>query len=88
MRIDIWRFALSAAILWGLGVFFLGIIGHYGWATKVIDVLSSGYIGYSTTFLGAVIGGVWGFFDGLIGAAIFAWLYNSLPGRVGTPASN
>jgi hypothetical protein len=79
MKLDVGRFSLAAAILWGAGVFCLGIVGHFGWATKVVDVLSSGYVGYSTTFLGSLIGGIWGFFDGFVGAALFAWLYNRLP---------
>ncbi len=78
MKIDVGRFALAGAILWGLGVFFLGILGNFGWVTKVVEVLGSGYIGYSTSFIGSLIGGMWGFFDALIGCALFAWLYNSL----------
>lgn len=74
MKLDVGRFALSAAILWGAGIFLLGIIGHYGWGTRVVDVLGSGYIGYSA----AVIGGIWGFFDALIGGALFACIYNWL----------
>jgi len=31
--------------------------------------------------LGSLIGLVWGFVDGLIGGAIFAWLYNLLAAR-------
>ena len=81
MNLDVRRFALAGGIYWGLGFFFLGIMGHYGWGTKVVDVLSSVYIGYSTTFIGAIIGGIWGFVDALIAGALFAWLYNRLLGR-------
>ncbi len=81
MKLDIRRFSRAAAILWGAGVFSLGILGHYGWGAKIVDVLGSGYIGYSTSLTGALIGGVWGFFDGLVGGALFAWLYNRLPGE-------
>ena len=38
------------------------------------------YRGYNISALGSVIGLAWAFFDGLIGGAIFAWLYNLLAG--------
>jgi hypothetical protein len=45
------------------------------------------YRGYSITPLGSLVGFGWAFFDGLIGGAIFAWLYNLLAGRIrGNPA--
>ena len=34
------------------------------------------YLGSSITWLGGVIGAVYGFVDGMIGGAVFAWLYN------------
>jgi len=34
------------------------------------------YRGYAVTPLGSLIGMIWAFVDGLIGGAIFAWLYN------------
>ena len=38
------------------------------------------YRGYNISYLGSVFGLIWGFFDGLIGGAIFAWLYNHIAG--------
>jgi hypothetical protein len=40
------------------------------------------YRGYSITPLGSVVGLIWGFVDGLIGGAIFAWLYNIIAVRL------
>ena len=60
---------------------FLGWMGAIGWARPIVDVLASGYIGYAPSFFGGIIGGLWGFFDGLIGAAAFAWLYNRMAAR-------
>ena len=34
--------------------------------------------------IGSLIGSVWAFFDGLIGGAIFAWLYDFIDARVVT----
>jgi len=42
-----------------------------------VTPLSSLYIGYAPSFVGGIIGGIWGFFDGLIGGAILALLYNA-----------
>jgi len=38
--------------------------------------LDSSDRGYNLTLVGSLIGGVWAFFDGLIGGAIFAFLYD------------
>jgi hypothetical protein len=55
MRIDIRAFALSVAIVWGVGVMWLGWMAAFGWAKPIVDVLASGYIGYGPSFLGGVI---------------------------------
>ena len=80
MRLRVGSFALAVATYWGVGIFVLGLMAHYGWGTKPVDMLASVYIGYSASFVGALIGGLWAFFDALIAAAIIAWLYNSFSG--------
>jgi len=75
MRLKVKAFALSCGLIWGLGLFLL---------TWWIIFIGRLYRGYSISPLGSVIGLVWAFFDGLIGGAIFAWLYNLLA----TPASS
>jgi hypothetical protein len=79
MKFNVKAFALTCGILWGISLFFLTwwIIFFEG-PTKVSTILSLGYRGYTFTPMGSFIGFVWGFFDGLIGGAIFAWLYNRL----------
>lgn len=82
MKFDIKAFALSFGLIWGFGLFFLTwwIIAFDGSSTDP-TFIGHIYRGYSVTPLGSVIGLVWAFFDGLIGAAIFAWLYNRLAAR-------
>jgi hypothetical protein len=77
-------FALACALVWGLGVFFLTwwIIAFDG-ATRDVTLLGRLYRGYTVSPIGSVIGLIWAFFDGLIGGAIFAGLYNLLAGRNG-----
>jgi len=82
MKLDIKAFALAGGIFWGLGIFVLTwwIIAFDG-ATGEPTLIGQVYRGYSLSPLGSVVGLVWGFADGLVGAAIFAWLYNVIAGR-------
>jgi hypothetical protein len=50
-------------------------------ATGEPTLIGRAYIGYRISPLGSVIGLVWGFVDGLIGGAVFAWLYNFIAAR-------
>lgn len=79
MRIDVKAFALTAGLLWGVGLFLLT------WWTIVLDGSSTAptflgrvYRGYSVTPVGSFAGLIWGFVDGAIGGGVFAWLYNLL----------
>jgi hypothetical protein len=83
MKLNIKAFALTAAIWWGLGVFAFTwwMIATSG-ATGEPTLIGKLYLGYRVDAVGSVIGLVWAFFDGLIGGAIFAWLYNLIAGRL------
>jgi hypothetical protein len=77
MKLSVKALALASGILWGLSLFIVT------WWIILLDGSSMQptfigmiYRGYSITPLGSVFGLIWGFFDGLIGGAIFAWLYN------------
>ncbi len=83
MKLNVWAFGLTCALLWGLGLFVLtwwiiAFDGQTGEATLIGRI----YRGYSISALGSVIGLIWAFFDGLIGGAIFAWVYNLIAGRM------
>ncbi|MFA5878768.1 MAG: bacteriophage holin [Candidatus Margulisiibacteriota bacterium] len=78
-KLDVKAFALSAGILWGLGMLIIGLADiSTTWADAFGAVMSTVYIGYAPTLIGSIIGGIWGFLDAAIGAMIFAWLYNLL----------
>lgn len=79
MKFNVKACALTCGLIWGLGVFVLtwwimAFDGPTGEATFIGRV----YRGYAISPMGSVAGLVWGFFDGLIGGALFAWLYNRL----------
>ena len=63
----------------GIGAFFLTwwIMAFEG-ATGEVTFIGHLYRGYNISPMGSIIGLLWAFFDGLIGGAIFAWLYNVL----------
>jgi hypothetical protein len=81
MKLNVKAFALTSGILWALGLFFLTwwIIAFDGTAAGP-TLIGRLYRGYSISPLGSVIGLIYAFFDGLVGGAIFAWLYNRLSG--------
>ena len=77
MKLNVKAVALSAGIIWGLGLFFLTwwIIAFEG-QTGEQTFIGMLYRGYNISAMGSLIGLVWGFADGLTGGFIFAWLYN------------
>ena len=79
MKINIKAFALTVGFFWGFGLLFITwwIILFEG-ASGDITIIGRVYRGYSISIAGSLIGFVWAFVDGIIGGAIFAWLYNKL----------
>jgi len=82
MKLNVKAFALTCGLVWGFGVFFLTwwVIAFNG-ASNEANWLSNLYRGYSLSAVGSIIGLVWAFVDGIIGGAIFAWLYNLLDSK-------
>lgn len=85
MKLDVKAFALTCGIIWGLGLFIITwwIILFQGQSPTDAPPPFIGlvYRGYHFTAVGSLFGLIWAFVDGLIGGAIFAWLYNLLAGR-------
>ena len=82
MQINIKAFALTCGLVWGFGLFLLTwwIIGFEG-SSAAPTLIGKVYRGYSLSPAGSLIGFGWAFVDGLLGGAIFAWLYNRLSAR-------
>jgi hypothetical protein len=82
MKLNVKAFALTCALIWGIGLFVLTwwIIAFEG-STGELFLIGHVYRGYNISPLGSVIGLIWGFADALIGGAMFAWLYNWLGAR-------
>ena len=83
MKLNVKAFGLTCGILWGVGLFVITwwIIAFEG-ATADPTFIGRLYRGYSISPAGSVIGFVWALVDGVVGGAIFAWLYNWLAARL------
>jgi len=82
MRLNVKAFALTCAIVWGVGLFLLTWwIMLFDGATGDATWLGSIYRGYGISPIGSVIGLSWGLIDAGICGAIFAWLYNTIASR-------
>ena len=77
MKLNVKAFAITTALIWGIGLFAITwwIILLDG-PTGEVTLIGKIYRCYNISPLGSLIGFLWGFFDGLIGGAVFAWLYN------------
>ena len=82
MRLNVKAFGLTCGILWGLGLFVITwwIIAFEG-VTGEPTFIGRLYRGYSISPAGSLIGFVWALVDGVVGGAIFAWLYNVLAAK-------
>ena len=82
MKLNVKAFALTCGLVWGLGLMLLTWwIMLFEGATGDVTFLGRLYRGYNISFGGSIVGLVWAFFDGAIGGAIFAWLYNLIVAR-------
>ena len=83
MKLNVKAFALTCGIFWGIGLFLLTwwIIAFNG-ATVEPTLIGRVYRGYTVSPAGSFIGFAWALVDGLIGGAVFAWLYNLISARL------
>ncbi len=79
MRLNIKAFALSAAILYTMGVIWAFVMAMTGVSNAPLEVINGFYLGWlSPTVYGLILGAVIAFVDCLIAGLIFAWLYNKI----------
>jgi len=80
-KLNVKALAVGLGVLWGFMMLFVGWASIFGWGTKFVEIMASIYFGFAPTFLGGIIGAIWGFFDGAIGGAIIAIVYNIVVGK-------
>ncbi|MGO8794615.1 MAG: hypothetical protein ACLQLC_07320 [Candidatus Sulfotelmatobacter sp.] len=80
MKINVKALAVASAILWGAAMLGMGLANLIwsGYGQQFLQTIASVYFGYHATrsIAGVIVGTLYGAVDGLIGGAIFAWLYN------------
>ena len=82
MKLNVKAFALTTGLWWGFGLFcFTWWLIAFDGATGEATLIGRLYRGYTISPVGSFIGLIWAFFDGLVGGAVFAWLYNLLSGQ-------
>jgi len=80
MKLNVTAFALTAGLLWGGAVLVVALanLAWPGYGRAFLELTASLYPGYhpGTGAASVIVGGLYGLVDGLIGGAVFAWLYN------------
>jgi len=67
MKLDALKAGLAFGIIWAVSLIILTMmVAGFNWGTKLLEVISSVYIGYEPSILGCLIGIIWGFIDGFI----------------------
>lgn len=80
MKLSVKGLALASGMLWEIAMLGMGLanLGWNNYGQQFLQIMASVYPGYHATHnIGEVIvGTLYGVVDGLIGGAVFAWLYN------------
>ena len=84
MRLHLCAFSITCGIFWSLAILAVALANMMwpGYGNAFLDLVASIYPGYQhAPALGSVVTGtLYGLVDGLVGGAIFAWLYNLVAG--------
>ena len=81
-KLSVRGLAIAGAIFWGASVLIVGLLNllfpTYG--LTFLWFVSSVYPGYKAepSFISILIGTAYAFLDGLVGGALFAWIYNAV----------
>ena len=82
MKLSVKGMAWAGALLWGGGVFVTALTNYSraSYGLSFLNVIDSIYPGYhAATGMASVLTGTgYALFDGAVGGALFAWLYNRL----------
>ena len=80
-RLNVKALAGGLGVSWALCILLAGWASALGWGERFVEVMSSVYIGYASSFFGGIIGAAWGLIDGALGGAVIAIVYNAISTR-------
>ncbi len=89
MRLNVRAMAVAAGLLWGATLLLVGFAHQIwpGYGVVFLEIEASVWPGYTVGGIGSVfVGAFYALVDGMIGGAVFAWLYNLIRNRVSPPA--
>lgn len=71
---------IALGVVWGGSLFITTWISYYtGYGRLFLEVLAQSiYPGYRISPAGSFLGLIYGFLDGMISAALIAWIYNKV----------
>ena len=75
------RMGAAAAIVWGVGMFLMGIITMFtdSYCHEMVRIMGNVYPGYAPgSFGGALLGLIWGALDGFVCVTVAVLIYNAL----------
>lgn len=76
-RLSVVSLGVAIGLTWALSMFLMGLASwHFGWATPIVTMMGSMYIGFKPTLIGSFIGLAAGFVDGFIAGVLIAFFYN------------
>ena len=80
MKLSTKGLAMASGILWGVAMLAMGL-ANLIWSSygqQFLQTMASVYFGYHATrsIAEVIVGTLYGTVDGLVGGAVFAWLYN------------
>ena len=85
MRFNLCAFSITCGIFWSVAILVVALANMLwpGYGNAFLDLVASIYPGYHhDPGIGSILTGtLYGLVDGIIGGAIFAWLYNLLAGK-------
>jgi len=80
MKLKPLALGIALGIVWGGALFVTTWISYYtGYGKLFLEVLAQSiYPGYTISPIGSFLALIYGFVDGLIMAALIAWIYNKI----------
>ena len=87
MRLSLKGLAIAGAVLWGGGIFLVGLgnLISEGYGVAFLEAIASIYPGYKgeANFGQVLVGTLYGTLDGAIGGLVFGFIYNRFAGGSG-----